>query len=183
MPQKSSPPVPSHTDKPWGRRERLPLGTFLPWKSGTFSKSRGSPGKGPPGGKEGPDQDGAEGPHHPFRVGDFLVEGFLRVSDPHHGRLELPGHLQGEGRASAGSVSRPRVHGGAPRHSRTRELSVFALRVAGPGGRCCVRVAEPSFTATCHSHPLGRAQGAPARSALGPWALTPTPFGFKSANE
>lgn len=39
-------------------------------------------------------------PHRALGAGDLFVEGFLGVSDPHHRRLELPGHLQGEGGAS-----------------------------------------------------------------------------------
>ena len=55
------------------------------------------PGTGPPWEEgKGPTENPLGSAHLPFRVRHFFVEGFLSVSDPHHGGLELAGHLQGE---------------------------------------------------------------------------------------
>lgn len=63
-------------------------------------------------------------PHLPFGVGDFFVEGFLGVSNPHHGGLELAGHLQGE-TVGCKCISLWGAHL-TPGNSRTRRPAVLA---------------------------------------------------------
>lgn len=77
-------------------------------------------------------------PHRALGVGDLFVEGFLRVSDPHHGRLELPGHLQGEGGGSAVNAAPSGVRAPPQLPGSQGQLSG-----AGPRGLRCTCAAVP----------------------------------------